>query len=71
MRKNKPRGKRFRAVGAKYLTNSDSQLNTYVYLHNAADWALEQAQKDEEGRFYNCMSDLPPENRSTFNARLL
>lgn len=43
-------------VGAKYLTNSDSQLNTYVYLHNAADWALEQAQKDEEGRFYNCMS---------------
>ena len=40
----------------KYLTNLDSQINTYVYLYNAADWALEQAEKNEEGRVYNCMS---------------
>ncbi len=40
----------------KYQTNLDSQINTYVYLYNAADWALEQAEKTEEGRVYNCMS---------------
>lgn len=40
----------------KYVTDMYSNINTYVYLHNAADWAIDQAKGTEKGRVYNCMS---------------
>ncbi len=42
----------------KLLVSSERSVRTYVYLHSAADWAFEQAEGTEEGRFYNCMSSI-------------
>ena len=39
----------------KLSVSSTRSILTYVYLHEAAEWALEQAEATEEGRFYNCM----------------
>ncbi len=38
--------------------STERTIYTYNYLHQAADWSLEQAHKNEEGRFYNCMSSI-------------
>lgn len=40
----------------KLSVSSMRRILTYVYLYSAAEWALEQAELTEEGRFYNCMS---------------
>ena len=42
----------------KLSVSSERNIHTYVYLHNAADWVLEQAEATEEGRFYNCMGSI-------------
>ena len=42
----------------KLFVSSNRTVLTYGYLYNAADWALEQAEATEEGRFYNCMSTI-------------
>jgi len=39
----------------KLSVSSTRSFFTYVCLHEAAEWALEQAEATEEGRFYNCM----------------
>jgi hypothetical protein len=45
-------------VKRKLSVSSERNVYTYVYLHIAADWALEQAEGTGEGRFYNCMSSI-------------
>jgi len=45
-------------VKRKVSVSSERSVYTYVYLHSAADWALEQAEGTTEGRFYNCMSSI-------------
>jgi len=40
----------------KVLVSSERTVHTHSYLHSAAEWALEQAERTEEGRAYNCMS---------------
>lgn len=42
----------------KVSVSSERSVHTYGYLHSAAEWALEQAEGTEEGRFYNCMSSI-------------
>jgi len=42
----------------KLSVSSERSIYTYVYLNIAADWAFEQAEGTEEGRFYNCMSSI-------------
>jgi len=42
----------------KLSVSSERSVHPYVYLHSAADWALEQAEGTEKGRFYNCMSSI-------------
>lgn len=42
----------------KLLVSSERTVRTYGYLRSAAEWALEQAEGTEEGRFYNCMSSI-------------
>ena len=42
----------------KVSVSSERTIHTYGYLRIAAEWALEQAEKTEEGRFYNCMSSI-------------
>jgi hypothetical protein len=42
----------------KVSVSIERSIYTYVYLNHAADWALEQAKRAEEGRFYNCMSSI-------------
>lgn len=42
----------------KLSVSSTRNINTYAYLHSAAMWSLEQAEGNEEGRFYNCMSSI-------------
>jgi len=36
----------------------EKTIYTHAYLHSAANWALEQATKSEEGSFYNCMCSI-------------
>ena len=45
-------------VKRKLSVSSERSVYTYAYLYIAADWALEQAEGTEEGRFYNCMSSI-------------
>jgi hypothetical protein len=42
----------------KVSVSSERTVHTHSYLHSAADWALEQAERTEEGRSYNCMSSI-------------
>ena len=42
----------------KLSVSSKRSVNTHAYLYSAADWALEQAEKTEEGRPYNCTSSI-------------
>jgi hypothetical protein len=42
----------------KLSVSSERTVHTYGYLRGAAEWALDQAEKTEEGRFYNCMSSI-------------
>jgi len=42
----------------KLQVSSERSVHTYGYLHSAAEWALEQAEGTEEGKFYNCMSSI-------------
>jgi len=42
----------------KLPVSTERNVYTYVYLHKAAIWALEQAEGTEEGKFYNCMSSI-------------
>ena len=42
----------------KLSVSSECTVYTFGYLHSAADWALEQAEGTEEGKFYNCMSSI-------------
>ncbi len=45
-------------VKRKVSVSSERSVYTYVYLNLAADWAFEQAEGTNEGRFYNCMSSI-------------
>ena len=40
------------------VVSSERTIHPYNYLYSAAEWALEQAEKTEEGSFYNCMSSI-------------
>ena len=42
----------------KLSVKSTRNITTYVHLNSAAEWAIEQAEGTEEGRFYNCMSSI-------------
>ncbi|MFC1989380.1 hypothetical protein ACFLVW_02270 [Chloroflexota bacterium] len=42
----------------KLALSSTRDITFYAYLNSAAQWALEQAEGTEEGRFYNCMSSI-------------
>jgi len=42
----------------KLSVSSERSVHTYGYLHSASQWALEQAEGNEEGSFYNCMSSI-------------
>jgi hypothetical protein len=42
----------------KFSVSSERSVHTYGYLRSAAEWALEQAEGTEEGRFYNCMISI-------------
>jgi len=42
----------------KLITSSERTVYTYNYLYSAAYRSLEQAEENEEGSFYNCMSSI-------------
>lgn len=42
----------------KVLVEGKRQIYPYVYLYEAADFLIEQAEKSQEGSFYNCMSAI-------------
>jgi len=45
----------------KLSASVEHSVHTYAYLHTAAEWALEQAEGNEEGglrRLFNCMSSI-------------
>ncbi len=42
----------------KLQVSRERSVHTYGYLRGAAQWALEQAEGTEEGRFYNCMNSI-------------
>ena len=45
-------------VKRKLKVSVERSIYIHSYLHSAAKWALEQAEKSEEGRLYNCMSSI-------------
>lgn len=42
----------------KLSVSSEREVYTYGFLYSAATWSLEQAERSEEGRFYNCLSSI-------------
>ena len=42
----------------KSAVSSERSVHTYGYLHSASQWALEQAEDNVEGSFYNYMSSI-------------
>lgn len=42
----------------KISVSAERNVYTHSYLYSAAEWALEQAEETEEGRFYNCMGSI-------------